>query len=146
MFEKTGKESQYGLAPPSSAQAGDGGVTILAKSILTTTPIFSMQSTLLHVALCNNIDQKVRNFIWGNSQEKKKVHLARWETLTNTKENGGLGIQSMRNINIAFMATLGWRLITETKDLWAHVLLGKYVKGNVEIQKLIRKQISSNSW
>ena len=51
----------------------------------------------------------------------------------------------MRNINIAFMAKLGWRLITETKDHWARVLQGKYVKGNVEIQKLMRKQIFSNA-
>ena len=90
------------------------GKIILATSILTTIPIYSMKSTLLHVALCNNIDQKVRNFIWGSSQEKKKVHLVRWEIVTNTKENGGLGIQ---NINIAFMAKLGWRLTAITKDL-----------------------------
>ena len=101
-----------------------------------------MQSTLLPVALCNNIDQNVRN----SSQEKKIVHLARWEIVTNTKENGGLGLRSMRNINIVFMVKLGLRLITETKDLSAHVLQGKYVKGNVEIQKLMRKQISSNAW
>ena len=105
-----------------------------------------MQSTLLPVAFCNNIDQKVRNFIWGSSKEKKKVRLARWEIVTNTKENRGLGIRSIRNISIAFMAKLGWRLITKTKDLWAHVLQGKFVEGNVEIQKLIRKQISSNAW
>ena len=119
---------------------------IFAKSVLTTTPIYSMQSTLLHVALCNNIDQKVRDFIWGRSQEKKKVHLPRWEIVTNAKENGGLCIRSMRNINIAFMAKLGWGLITKTKDLWASVLQGKYVKGKVEIQKLMRKQISLNAW
>ena len=45
---------------------------------------------------CNNIDQKVRNFIWGSSQEKKKVHLARWEIVTNIKENGGLGISEYK--------------------------------------------------
>ena len=52
----------------------------------------------------------------------------------------------MRSKSIAFMAKLGWRLIIETKDLWARVLQGKFVEGNVEIQKLMRKQISSNSW
>ena len=98
------------------------------------------------MVLYNNIDQKVRNFIWASSQEKKKVHLARWEIVTNTKENRGVGIQSTRNINIAFMAKLGWRLITVTKGLEAHVLQGKYVKGKVEIQKLIRKQYSLNDW
>ena len=61
------------------------GWIILAKLVLTTTPIYSMQSTLLPVAFCNNIDQKVRNFIWGSSKEKKKVRLARWEIVMNTR-------------------------------------------------------------
>ena len=52
----------------------------------------------------------------------------------------------MRSISIPLMAKLGWRLIIETKDLCARVLQGKFVEGNVEIQKLMRKQISSNSW
>ena len=38
----------------------------------------------------------------------------------------------MRNISIAFMAKLGWRLIPETKDLWARVLQGKVVKGKTD--------------
>ena len=98
----------------------------------------------IHVTAYGSLQQhrlKGEEFHLGSSQEMKKVHLARWEIVTNTKENGSLGIRSMRNINIAFMAKPEWRLITETKDLWARVLQGKYVKGNVEIQKLMRKQI-----
>ena len=62
-----------------------------------------------------NIDKKVRNFIWGSSQEK--VHLARWEIVTMAKEKGGLSIRSMKNVNLDFMEKLGWRFLTNKKDL-----------------------------
>ena len=87
---------------------------IFVKSILTAAPMYSMQSTLLPISLCNNIDKRVRSFLWGSSQEKRRVHLAKWEIVSSAKENGGLGIRNMRSVNIAFMAKLGWRLLTIT--------------------------------
>ena len=66
--------------------------------------------------------------------------------MTTTKEYGGLGIRSMRNMNIAFVAKLGWLLITAKNELWASILQTKYVRGKVEIDKLKRKQRTSNAW
>ena len=43
------------------------GRIILAKSVLMAASSFSMQSTLLPVSLCNSIDKRVRNFLWGSS-------------------------------------------------------------------------------
>ena len=51
------------------------GWIILAKLVLTTTLIYSMQSTLLPVAHCNNIHQKVRNFIWVALKKRKRSAL-----------------------------------------------------------------------
>ena len=62
------------------------------------------------------------------------------------KEKGGLGLRNMKNVNLAFMEKLGWRFLTDKKDLWVRVLQGKYENRNVEIHKLIRKQHSSNAW
>ena len=31
------------------------------------------------------------------------------------KEKGGLGIRNMKNVNLAFMAKLGWRFLTDKK-------------------------------
>ena len=50
-------------------------------------------------------------FLWGSSNEGKKVHLLNWDSVT-----GGLGIKRMRNVNLAFMAKLGWRLLSELKE------------------------------
>ena len=39
------------------------GRTVLAKAVISATPFYSMQFTLLPKTLCDNIDKKVRNFI-----------------------------------------------------------------------------------
>ena len=66
--------------------------------------------------------------------------------MTKAKENGGLGIRSMRNLNIALMVKLGWRFLSTGNDLWARVLQNKYMKGRVELAKIKKKPSSSNDW
>ena len=83
------------------------GRITLAKTVLTSTPLYFMQSNKLLKTLCNNIDKTVRNFIWGSSKEERKLYLINWETMTKGKDMGGLGIRSMQNMNLTFMAKLG---------------------------------------
>ena len=78
-----------------------------------------MQSNKLLKTLCNNIDKTVRNFIWGSSKEERKPHLINWETMTKGEDMGGLGIRVIQNMNLAFMAKLGWRLLSAKNELWA---------------------------
>ena len=52
----------------------------------------------------------------------------------------------MQNINLAFMANLGWRLLTEQNELWAKVLSIKYIHGKVPLDKFLKKRRSSNAW
>ena len=44
------------------------------------------------------------------------------------------------DINIAFMAKLGWRLLTNKDELWAKMLTSKYIRGSVVPDKIIRKR------
>ena len=86
---------------------------VLVKLVLASTPIYMMQSTLLPKRLCNTIDRKIQTFIWSGLQSRRHIHLVIWEIKTRRKANGGLRIRSMQNINLAFMAKLGRRLLTE---------------------------------
>ena len=123
------------------------GRHVLAQSVLTSIPLYSMQSALLSITFCNRVDKLVRQFLWGSSNEKKKMHLVNWEYLvTSEKEHGGLGIKQTHNMNLVFMAKLGWRLIAEEENLWAQVILSKYVKGRAEFSKLVKKKGTSNAW
>ena len=85
----------------------------LIQLVLNSIPIYTMQSALLPLGVCTKIDKAVRNFIWGSSQDKKGIPLLRWQKIILSKENGGLGIKKMRNMNVALMAKLGWRLLAK---------------------------------
>jgi len=41
------------------------------------------------------------------------------------KEYGGLGIRSMRQLNLAFLMKLGWHLQAEPAALWVRLLKEK---------------------
>ena len=48
-------------------------------------------------------------------------------------------------MNLAFMAKLGWQLVTEHKSLWVKVIAKKVI-GEISLKKLNKKQGSSNTW
>lgn len=55
------------------------------------TSSYTMQSTKLPLAICDNIDKLNRQFIWGGSNDKHKIHLVKWDVVTNPrKKDGGL--------------------------------------------------------
>lgn len=92
------------------------------------------------------IDRKIRNFIWGCNEGERKIHLVDWNTMTMPKERGGLGIRRTDDMNMAFMAKMGWRIEKEKDKLWVHVLSHKYNGGNEGINGIVEKQGSSNIW
>ena len=53
-----------------------------------------------------------------------------WDTVTRLKDHGGLGIHESRMRNLALLAKLDWRLLTENSSPWAHVLNTKYLTNN----------------
>lgn len=117
------------------------GRSILAQSCLSSIPYFAMQTAYLPMGLCDEIDKKIRKFIWGTG-----VHLVSWDTVTKAKHDGGLGIRKSRDMNIAFLAKAGWRLIKEKECLWAKVICAKYMGKEGDNHSLILKQGCSNFW
>jgi len=69
-----------------------------------------MQSTLLPVSICDDIDRVNRNFLWGSNSEKRRIHHVGWSTVCLAKANGGLGLRKARDINLSLVAKLGWKM------------------------------------
>ena len=102
------------------------GRLVLTQAVTTTIPNYAMQCSALPAKITSNLDRLSRNFFWGSSDNKKKLHLVGWSKVTRPKKEGGLGIQAARAKNIALLAKLNWRLATEPNSLWAKVLTQKY--------------------
>lgn len=62
------------------------GRRVMAQSVLASIPYYTMQSTYLPKSICDEIDKKIRHFIWGSREGERKMHLINWEKVTLTRD------------------------------------------------------------
>ncbi|KAL0014133.1 hypothetical protein SO802_001202 [Lithocarpus litseifolius] len=122
------------------------GRVILTQSVTSTIPNYTMQCVALPSKILQGIDRISRNFLWGSSENKKKLHLISWEKVTKSKEEGGLGIQAAKPKNTALLAKLNWRFNSEKSSLWVRVLSKKYHKQRRVYRIPTRPSLCSSNW
>ncbi|CAN1171162.1 Putative ribonuclease H protein At1g65750 [Linum perenne] len=105
-----------------------------------------MQTAMLPAHICDKIDRKIRNFIWGSVEGARKIHNIKWEIVCKPKSMGGLGLRSARDLNKAFIMKIVWGLINRPTDLWARILISKYLKQVEGGYALARKSGFSAIW
>ncbi|KAE8719829.1 hypothetical protein F3Y22_tig00109925pilonHSYRG00012 [Hibiscus syriacus] len=66
------------------------GRITLAKTILSVIPSYSMQSMMLPKGICKEIEQLIRGFIWGRTENRGELPLVHWENICKPTVNGGL--------------------------------------------------------
>ena len=71
------------------------GRLTLINSITTAIPTHLMQCNLLPPKICKEIDKLNCNFLWGDSIQKKKIHLKNLDLVDRPKFFGGLGIKKV---------------------------------------------------
>lgn len=99
---------------------------VLIKSVLSSMPIYTMNTVKLPASVCNEINKINRRFLWSNTDSNRAVHLIKWEKVCKKKAEGGLGIKQAGPMNQALLAKLGWRAKEETGSLWAKIIQNKY--------------------
>lgn len=85
----------------------------MVKSILNAIPIYPMQCSILPKILCTKMEKICRDFIWHGCDSDQKVHLINWKTIQEGKGEGGLGIQSLVNMNKALVGKMCWRAYSD---------------------------------
>ena len=68
------------------------GRVVLIHASSSTIPNYAMQYVNLPCKILNGIDRVNRNFLWGSSEQVRKMHWVNWKEVTKTKEAGGLGL------------------------------------------------------
>ncbi|XP_061375835.1 uncharacterized protein LOC133317945, partial [Gastrolobium bilobum] len=102
------------------------GRVTLSKAVLLPIPSYPMQVCSLPQVTCEEIDRKIRNFVWGSSPHSRRSHLVSWKQICMDKKNGGLGLRSMREMNSAFIMKVGFNLVAHPDALWSKFLRAKY--------------------
>lgn len=65
------------------------GRRTLVQAVTSTIPNYAMQTMSLPIKLCDKIDKLNRDFLWGDSDNKKKIHLVKWRNVCKPKKHGG---------------------------------------------------------
>ncbi|XP_028092237.1 uncharacterized protein LOC114292475 [Camellia sinensis] len=121
------------------------GRATLIQSVTSAMPAYAMHTMELPRKVCDEIDKINRNFLWGDTREKRKVHLANWDQVCKLKKDGGLGLRKARDTNLALLSNLGWKMLNEDNTLWVEVLKTKYLGQQPFLSKGKGKSIS-HTW
>lgn len=92
-------------------------------------PLYFMEVFLLPKEVLRDLDKMVKNLWWGfQDYQQCHFHPKAWTSICLPKDMGGLDLCRMEDVNIAMMAKLHWRSITNKDSLWVKVLTGKYCR------------------
>lgn len=87
-----------------------------------------MQCHILPVRTTQNINKLIRNFIWGSTIEKRKIHSVNWATITKFKNQGGIQICDTKFQNLSLISGLAWRFLMDTHNPpWKALVSVKYM-------------------
>lgn len=75
---------------------------------------------------CGEVDMKYRDFLWGDDQQNRRLHLINWDQICRPKIDGALGLRKMQNVDDVLMLKAAWNLCAQPNVLWVATIRGKY--------------------
>ncbi|PNY12420.1 ribonuclease H [Trifolium pratense] len=108
------------------------GRVTLAKSVIEAVPVYTFMSAKVPKSVLDDIERLQRQFIWGDTDQKRRHHAIGWEKLTVPKRMGGLGFRKLETMNKACLLKLVWKFLESNDDYWCRVLRGKYVVNGIQ--------------
>lgn len=107
-----------------------GGRICLIRSVLTALPLYFISFFRLPKGVLKSCNQIMMRFLWGGSDEVKKIPWVSWANVCRPKSEGGLGVRDLDQFNVALLGKWRWRMLHEQEQLWCRVLISKYGKGH----------------
>ena len=79
--------------------ASCGAKETLIKSVLQALPVYAMGIFKFPASLCEELSQIIRNFWWGDEENRRKTDWLAWDKMTKPKAEGGMGFRDLRLFN-----------------------------------------------
>nr|KUM45131.1 hypothetical protein ABT39_MTgene3631 [Picea glauca] len=64
------------------------------------------------------------NFLWSGQDDKHRLHLCNWQTLSKPRRAGGWGLKNLSSFNVALLASTFWRAVTHD-SVWHQIIFDK---------------------
>lgn len=116
----------------------------LIHSVITSLANFWLAAFRLHASCLNEIERLCSDFLWsGPSLTTKKAKIA-WVDVCKPKDEGGLGIRTLKEMNNVCILKLIWRLLSSKKSLWVRWIQVYLIrKGSLWT---VRDETQAGSW
>ncbi|WVZ75250.1 hypothetical protein U9M48_023324 [Paspalum notatum var. saurae] len=102
------------------------GKEILIKAVAQAIPTYAMTCFDITKGVCEQISSMICKYWWSNQDKDRKMHWISWDTLTKSKNQGGLGFRDIHIFNLAMLAKQGWRLLHSPDSFCGRILKAKY--------------------
>ncbi|GJS48870.1 RNA-directed DNA polymerase, eukaryota, reverse transcriptase zinc-binding domain protein [Tanacetum coccineum] len=116
----------------------------LVASVLSSLHVYWASMFMLPVSICDSIDKLFKNFIWGKSESSSGIASVSWKDVCRPKNQGGLGLKSLRVMNCALMVKHLWYIASRKESLWVKWLNVYKLKGECLWDMKVRDSFSWN--
>ena len=108
-------------------------------------PTYAMGCFKLALDLCYEIETMIKKFWWGQWGDKRKIHWLKWDELTKSKLEGGMGFRDIAMFNDSLLAKQAWRLLKNPKSLFYRVFKARFFP-NCTIMEAKHTSGGSHAW
>ncbi|XP_076958649.1 putative mitochondrial protein AtMg00310 [Bidens hawaiensis] len=103
-----------------------GGLVTVIKSVMNALPTYYFSLYRAPDGVIEKLEKLRRMFFfWGGgegSDDKSKVNWVAWQRVIEPTDYGGLGLGSLRYVNVALLAKWWWRFKGERDCLWRRII------------------------
>lgn len=98
----------------------------LLRACLASIPIYLLSVIKFPRWAIDLINSHMNHFLWNNTEDKHKYHLANWPLVAQKKDYGGLGIPDMRSLYMALLSAWIFRYQLNKNAIWTKIINHKY--------------------
>ena len=69
-----------------------------------------------------NLEKMRREFFWGPKDGGSPMSWVKWDKVCQQRNNGGLGVIGIEDMNISLLAKWIWRFKEEEKSMWVNII------------------------
>ncbi len=104
-----------------------GGRLVLVNSVLANIPLYFFSVFRAPKWVIRRVEALRRAFFWkGSATVLGGQCLVRWELVCRNKGDGGLGVLSLDNMNLALLSKWWWKLFTDRRNQWGPLIEGEH--------------------
>jgi hypothetical protein len=144
-FKPTKERFRKRASDWSERYMSSGAKETLIKSILQALATYAMGVFKFPMGLLEELSNIIRDFWWGDEENKKRMHWMAWDKVARPKAHGGVGFRDLRIFNQALLARQAWRLLQSPNSLCALLLKAKYYP-SAHLLDIVFIQNTSPTW